>query len=449
MTAKNIMEEIENTISDDISEELTAPKELSIEELKTKIANKGKNMTAKIVSKKLRSYSLGVVGTGQAGSRLAQSFFDLGYDVVALNTAEVDLKTIAIPDSNKLLLTGTSGGAGKDRSIGSATAEANREEILNLVNDKLKDSQVFVLCSSLGGGSGSGSLDTVISVLSEAGKPIVCYVVLPLDSEDLKTKSNALDALADLTKYVESNVVSNIFVVDNAKIESLYSHIPPSQFYSTTNKEIVGPLDAFNTFSATSSPLMKTIDPVELAKLLLPNNSGFSVMGNMTVEDYTDELALAGAVMENLNNNLLASDFDVSSANVVGFCLSAPQKVWDSMSTTAINHTLAVLNDAAKGASAIFRGLYVSQDQEEVVKVFSWFSGLTLPRERVNSLQQQVDAQSKEVAAQDAKRAAANKVDFGKAAQPTSSIDKVKSALAAKKTSGLNKLIGTLDKRSK
>lgn len=451
MTAKSSLEEIDNLIQDNISEQPSTDNstELPLDELKEKLLNKGKKMTAKIVSKKLRSYNFGVIGTGQAGGRLAKSFYDLGYDVIAMNTAETDLKSIEIPDSNKLLLNGTSGGAGKDRAIGASVAEANRGEILDMVNNRLKDAPMFVLCSSLGGGSGSGSLDTLISVLSEVGKPIVCYVVLPLDSEDLKTKSNALDALADLTKYVDANVVSNIFVVDNAKIENLYSHVSPTQFYSLTNKEIVAPLDAFNTFSMMSSPLLKTIDSVELAKLMLPVNSGFSVMGNMTVEDYSDELALAGAVLENLKNNLLASDFDIASANVVGFCLSAPQAVWDSLNTTAINYTLSVLNDAAKSASTIFRGLYVSNDTENVIKVYSWFSGLTLPRERVNSLQQQVDKQSKEQAEQEAKRAVINKVDFGKAAKPESSIDKVKSALAAKKTSSLNKLIGNLDRRTK
>ena len=68
-------------------------------------------MAAKIVSGKERSLVLGVLGSGQAGSRLAEAFYKLGYDSVAVNTAMQDLKFIDIPDSNKLLLEYGLGGA--------------------------------------------------------------------------------------------------------------------------------------------------------------------------------------------------------------------------------------------------------------------------------------------------------------------------------------------------
>src|ERR1700675_3990584 len=55
------------------------------------------NMAAKIVSKRERSILLGVLGSGQAGSRIAEAFYKLGYDAVAVNTAMQDLKFIDIP----------------------------------------------------------------------------------------------------------------------------------------------------------------------------------------------------------------------------------------------------------------------------------------------------------------------------------------------------------------
>ena len=61
-------------------------------------------MAAKLVVKKERSIRFGVLGTGAGGSRLAESFYKLGYDSVVCNTASVDLKSINIPDTNKLLL---------------------------------------------------------------------------------------------------------------------------------------------------------------------------------------------------------------------------------------------------------------------------------------------------------------------------------------------------------
>src|SRR5258708_6043879 len=103
-------------------------------------------MAAKIVSRKERSIVLGVLGSGQAGSRLAEAFYKLGYDAVAINTAMQDLKHIDIPDSNKLLLEWGLGGAAKEVEIGKSAAESHRGEILQLINEKLAGSQVNVLC---------------------------------------------------------------------------------------------------------------------------------------------------------------------------------------------------------------------------------------------------------------------------------------------------------------
>ena len=54
-----------------------------------------------IVEEKNKSLRIGVIGTGQAGSRLAESFAKLGYDAIAFNTASQDLKFIDLPEENK------------------------------------------------------------------------------------------------------------------------------------------------------------------------------------------------------------------------------------------------------------------------------------------------------------------------------------------------------------
>ena len=60
-------------------------------------------MAAKIVSRKERSIALGVIGSGQAGSRIAEAFYQLGYEAVAINTAMQDLKYINIPDAQQAI----------------------------------------------------------------------------------------------------------------------------------------------------------------------------------------------------------------------------------------------------------------------------------------------------------------------------------------------------------
>ena len=59
------------------------------------------------------AFNFAVVGVGQGGSRLAESFWNLGYRRVGvINTAKQDLSLINIPEQNKLLI--GDGGAGKN-----------------------------------------------------------------------------------------------------------------------------------------------------------------------------------------------------------------------------------------------------------------------------------------------------------------------------------------------
>ena len=51
------------------------------------------------------AFKLAVVGVGQGGSRIAETFWQLGYRRVGvINTAKQDLALVKIPDSNKLLI---------------------------------------------------------------------------------------------------------------------------------------------------------------------------------------------------------------------------------------------------------------------------------------------------------------------------------------------------------
>ena len=145
MSATTITEdEDKKQIVDDISEPEEKIDLSKLAALKAKV-KKDTDMASKIVAKKERSLNFGVIGSGQAGSRIAEAYHKLGYDTVVINTAIQDLKFIDVPDSNKLLLEYGLGGASKELSIGRAAAEQHREAIAELVNDKLSNSQVNIL----------------------------------------------------------------------------------------------------------------------------------------------------------------------------------------------------------------------------------------------------------------------------------------------------------------
>ena len=454
MSATSINEEdTPETVIDDLSNQtikLQAQEELDLSKLealkaKSQAKQQESKMAAKIVSTKDRSLALGILGSGQAGSRIAEAFYKLGYPACAVNTALQDLKYIDVPDSNKLLLEYGLGGAAKEMEIGKAAAEAHRGEILQLVNDKLVSAQVHLLCLSLGGGSGAGSCETLVDLLSETGKPLVVITVLPMDTEDAQTKSNALETLAKLAKLTQSKKVSNLIVVDNAKIEAIYHNVSQVEFYNIANKAIVDTIDVFNTLSSMPSS-SKSLDPMEWAKLFV-DGEGLTVYGEFSVDNYEEDTAIAEAIINNLNGNLLASGFDLKQSRYVGFMIAANKNVWSKIPASSINYASSMINDLCGTPRGIFKGIYTTDEATDTVKVYSMFSGLGLPASRVDQLKAETkDLQSKVRNKEDSRKLTLE-LDTG-VSETISAAQKVKEKIA-QKSSTFGKFVGGVVDRRK
>lgn len=402
-------------------------------------------MAAKIVSKKERSIVLGVLGSGQAGSRLAEAFYQLGYDAVVINTAMQDLKYINIPDANKLLMEYGLGGAAKEIEIGRAAAENHRGEILQMVNEKLANSQVNLLCLSLGGGSGAGSCETLVDILSSLGKPLVVVTVLPMDNEDAQTKNNALETLAKLAKLTQTKKVNNLIVVDNAKIEVIYNNISQMDFYGTANRAIVEPIDIFNTLSSMPSSV-KGLDPMEWGKLLT-DGEGLTVYGELTIDNFAEDTAIAEAVFNNLNGNLLAGGFDLKQSRYVGVIITANKETWTKIPSSSITYGMAMINDQCGTPKGVFKGIYTVESPEPVVKVYSMFTGLGLPDSRVSQLKKEAQEHTAAVKSKDDARNLNLQLDTG-VNETVSAAQKVKDKVA-QKASAFGKLVGGVVDRRK
>lgn len=401
-------------------------------------------MAAKIVSTKERSLALGVLGSGQAGSRIAEAFYKLGYAACVVNTAMQDLKFIDIPDSNKLLLEYGVGGASKELEIGRAAAESHSGEIMQLINDRLTASQVNIFCLSLGGGSGAGSCETIVDLFLTTNKPLVVITVMPMDSDDAQTKANAIETLSKLTVFAKNKKISNLIVVDNAKIETIYHDVNQMDFYGTANKIIVETLDAFNMFSSMPSAI-KALDPMEFSKLLI-DGDGLSVYGELTIDNYMEDTAIAEAVVNNLDGNLLASGFDLKQTKYAGFIIAANKDVWAKIPASSVNYAVAMVNDFCGNPKGVFKGIYTTENTENVVKIYSFFSGLGLPSSRVEQLKKDtVELQSK-VKGKDEQRNLTLQLDSG-VNETVSAAQKIKDKIASK-SSTFGKFVGsTIDRR--
>lgn len=451
MSAKNTTETIEQEkIVDDvsgekISENLDVAK---LEKLKAKLASKNKEteMGIKNLVKPEKSIRFGCIGLGQAGSKLIAACYKRGMDAVAINTTYTDLKYVDIPDRNKLIIGENFQGAAKERSLGKSAAEDKAEDIFNLVNTQLADSQMFLVASSLGGGSGSGMSPTVVEILQSFGKPVIFLAVLPLNSDDLKSKKNTLDALDELTKLTQQNKISSLIIADNARIESLeeFGKLGPFKFFDAANEAIIDVLDRVNFWSAQGSNF-KSYDSTEFIRTIVDGNA-LLTMAKITVDNYQEDTSLAEAIMSGLHSNLLASDFDLKTCKYFSAIFVASKSVWDKVSANAVNYCMHVISEETSNSLATFKGLYVDEeDTEDNLKIYVIASGLSLPTKRIENLEEETKKFNEILKEKEVQRNAS--FNFKKSSNSTiNSAEAVKEKIA-NKSSSFAKFINNVDKR--
>lgn len=433
-------------IEDDISQEITKEK---LAELKAKLGNKSKDNGNKMEKRALK---IGCLGSGQAGGKIVSQMYKLGYDCVAINTAQQDLQLLELPETNKLYLSAGLDGAAKDRNRGAEIALQYKDNIKQIVEKQLSDCQIFLLVSSLGGGSGAGSLPTLVDILNELGKPTIAMLVLPLTSEDGLTQSNSFYALAEMSKFLQTGKLANIIVVDNSKIESIYSNVSQLEFYDKANEAIVAPLDQMNKLSASPSRV-KAVDHTELAKTLV-DAQGLSIFGEIIINNYkaddeNNEYVIAKAVMENMENNLLVEGFDISQAKYAAFYVVASSNTWKNIKSSSINYAMALLDDNLERPAAVFKGLYEGDIEDGTIKIISIFTGLALPEQRVAGLRKQADEFQAKMKDKDSNRNVNLNIDTGQD-KNISKVQEIKNKIS-KNSSTFGKFLGgnTIDKRGK
>jgi cell division GTPase FtsZ len=355
-----------------------------LEELKKKLNSKGSQEKESFDMEEV-SIKLGVVGVGQAGSRIAQELGKMGYPAYAINTSKQDLEYIDVPMERKLLLEGSLGGTGKDLDLGREIFLENYDIVQDFVDGVVDGNDMLYLCLSGGGGTGSSSVDTMVEIMTGTGAPVGVIYVLPKETDDAQAKKNALETLSRLAGMSQENTIANLIVVDNAKIEQIYADLSQAEFWDKANTAIVEPLHIFNSLTATASR-HTSLDPSDFAKIISCGDC--SVYGVIEVENYMEETALAEAVIESLNQSMLAEGFDISQARVGGIIVTGTKKIMDKIPAININYCYHMVSEQTKGAS-LFQGVYDVHTKSDSVKIYTWLAGLGLPRKRIETLREE------------------------------------------------------------
>ena len=410
--------------------------------LKSKKQGKVEDKEMKAVAKRDRSLYWGIVGLGQAGSRIAETFYKLGYEACVFNTATQDLEHINLPENRKVYLPFALGGAGKELDNGRQAVEQNGELIMNKLNDHFGDKQdmMFVAVSG-GGGTGSGGAESILSLVASLGKPVGVIYVLPMESEDALSKHNSVVTLSKLAKMASSDVITTLIVIDNAKIEVIYPGLSKAEFWDVANNAIVEPLHIFNYLSAQPTKY-DSLDSMDFGRVLTVGDC--TIYGMIEVSNYMDTTAIAEAVVENLEGGLLANDFNLKETRFGGFIVTGNEKVLSQLPAMNINYASHMISEICNSPSLV-SGVYEMPLEEDVVRVYTMFSGLGLPSARIESLKKEADEKMSLLKDKEKSRSDRMSVDYGAGTDTQTKVQEVHRMIQQKK-SGFGQLTKVAEK---
>lgn len=334
------------------------------------------------------AYKFAVVGVGQGGSRLAETFWKLGYRRVAvINTAPQDLKPIALPDKHKLLIGGS--GAGKDRKKAQALFEEHREDILDFLKSTFQMGVDRILvCIGAGGGTGAGGGPIVVDICHDLCQTIGAetantdakvgaVLALPSKSEGSRVKTNAKETADILIQHSTEGTLSPLVILDNERIRHLYPKLSVNKFWNTANTSICSLFHLFNKIAAQDSEYT-AFDKADLDTVM---SSGIISFGAVPVKfngESVEETDISHAVRDNLKKNILAN-INVNTGSVAACVVIGDKGTLENTPQESLEHGFEQLTRLLGEGSTVHRGIYHTSKKGLVV--YTIIGGIEAPEQ--------------------------------------------------------------------
>ena len=338
-----------------------------------------------------------VIGSGQGGGRIAKAFYDLGYKkTIIVNTAASDLALVDLPDDHKFYLDcfGQQG-AGKDQERSREAFELKNQEIFNKMREMFGEKiDRILICAGAAGGTGGGSVTTLVSIAKRyftyvgkenASERVGVIVSLPTAGECASpvVANNAYNRMQHLCVSAANGDFAPLILIDNDKIKKLYPKLTVKQFWPTLNNTIAGLFHVFNVL-ATKDSDYTSFDPADYNTIM--KTKGCMIFGVTTVKNVENETSVSSALKQNLEKTLLASGFDLTTAEGAASIVVGGSKLYEEVAglMDSIEYgfdTLATIT----GGAIIHRGIYEDPNKEKLV-AYTIVGGLNAPQKRLEEL---------------------------------------------------------------
>ena len=157
-----------------------------------------------------------VIGVGGGGCNAVRNMYNEGIGGVTYAVCNTDSQSLSRSPVPVKIMLGESGlGAGANPELGKKEAEANINDIQNLLSDGTK--MVFVT-AGMGGGTGTGAAPVVAGVAKDMGILTVGVVTIPFSFEKKRKIVKALKGVEEMRKNVDA-----LLIVNNERLCDVYS----------------------------------------------------------------------------------------------------------------------------------------------------------------------------------------------------------------------------------
>jgi len=338
-----------------------------------------------------------IVGSGQGGGRIAKAFYDLGYKkTVVFNTATTDLALLDLPDEHKFHLDcfGQQG-AGKNQERAKTAFESKSQEIFNKMREVFGEKVDRILvCAGVGGGTGGGSLETLVDISKryftyigkeKANERVGVVASLPTTGECASpvVAKNSHNRMTVLSIGAANGDFAPLIIVDNDKIKKLYPQLTVKQFWPTLNNTVAGLFHIFNVL-ATKNSNYTAFDPADYDTIM--KTKGCMIFGVTTVKNVENETSVSYALKQNLEKTLLASGFDLTTAEGAASIVVGGTRQYEEIPglMDSIEYGFDTLA-AITGGAIIHRGIYEDSSKDKLV-AYTIVGGLDAPEKRLEDL---------------------------------------------------------------